>query len=169
MPGRDDPAGEAALLSPAELVGAWQLVEYGELRADGTLGEGPLGPRPRGVLIYEPHGHMSVSMMRGDAASGAVGVRTGPAVSSTGFMGYAATWRVVGRRILHHVQVSTHAYQLDQELIREARLEEGRLTLGGTVVLAGRPRHRVLVWRRSAPRTHDPAPPDAARGVVHER
>lgn len=150
MPGAPEAAEEPPGIFARDLVGAWHLAAYTELDEDGDWGEGPLGPHPRGVLIYEPRGCMSVSMMPGHALE-APGPGDASQPSATGFMGYAGTWRIAGRRVVHHVEVSSHAYQVGRELIRHARLDDGRLLLTGTAVLGGRPRHRMLVWQRGRP------------------
>ncbi|MEU9591451.1 lipocalin-like domain-containing protein [Streptomyces sp. NPDC048219] len=143
----------------AGLVGAWQLVEFCELEEGGGTSAGPLGADAQGLLIYAQDGAMSVSMMRRDgqtATAGPAGGRSG----TTEYMGYAGTWRLEGTRLLHRVEVSTHTYQLGQELEREARLRGDRLELVGRAPVDGRSRRRMLIWQRRAPRgapdTHRP-------------
>ncbi|GAU65806.1 hypothetical protein SSP35_02_01730 [Streptomyces sp. NBRC 110611] len=131
--------------SPEELAGAWELVSYVSVDEDGAAGEGPLGPRPRGLLIYASDGHMSVSMMRGDEQPPG---RAGPAQR---FMGYAGTWRLAGRQVVHDVAVSSHGYMAGTRQTRELVLDGGLLTLSGSARAAGGPsQHRVLTWRRAA-------------------
>lgn len=126
-----------------DVIGVWQLASYVEREPDGSTSVGPLGPDPVGVLIYSEHGRMSVSMMR-----------TGTAADATTFMGYAGTWRLDGDRVLHRVEVSAHAFQVGTELVRQARVDGDSLTLRGTSVIEGRPRHRELNWRRAPAAAH---------------
>ncbi|MER5203874.1 lipocalin-like domain-containing protein [Streptomyces sp. NPDC002825] len=125
------------------VVGVWRLVSYVDLDESGKPTEGPLGPSPTGLLIYQAGGHMSVSMMRGDH-------RTAPA-GTTHFMGYAGTWRLDAGQVRHAVSVSAHAFQVGTELVRDWELEGDLLTLRGTAVLAGRTQPRVLTWQRVHP------------------
>ncbi|MYS89698.1 MULTISPECIES: lipocalin-like domain-containing protein [Streptomyces] len=162
----DDTAG-APRVRPAELVGVWQLVAFREVddEGGGTV-EGPLGADPGGLLIYEPNGAMSVSMMR---RAGQHAEAAGPADGrprTTEYMGYAGTWRLEGTRLVHHVEVSTHTYQLGQDLEREVRLRGDRLELIGRAPVGGRVRQRVLTWRRRTSDGADGAPASAgyARG-----
>ncbi|MFH9008963.1 lipocalin-like domain-containing protein [Streptomyces afghaniensis] len=146
----------------ADLVGAWQLVAFHELDDEGGgMSEGPLGPDAGGLLIYAPDGAMSVSMMRRDGQHPAAAGPAGKQPRSTEYMGYAGTWRLEGTRLLHHVEVSTHIYQLGQDLEREVRLRGDRLDLIGRAPVEGRFRRRVLTWRRRAPG----GAPDAPRSA----
>jgi hypothetical protein len=132
-------------VSARELAGAWRLVAYldvaeaDEADGDDRLDEGPLGAEPAGLLIYDPCGYMSVSMMpaAGSAARG-------------GYMGYAGRWRLSGDEVLHEVEVSSHAHLVRTTQVRTLTLAEGLLTLRGTSLLDGRPRRRLLHWRRVA-------------------
>lgn len=135
----------------AGLIGAWQLVEFRELDDEGGgTSKGPLGPNARGLLIYAPDGAMSVSMMRRDGQPATADLAGGQS-RTTEYMGYAGTWRLEGTRLLHHVEVSTHTYQLGQDLEREAHLRGDRLELIGRAPVEGRFRRRMLTWQRRAP------------------
>lgn len=48
-----------------ELVGTWRLVSFVSYRADGRE-INTFGPRPRGLLMYDPGGHMSVQIASSD-------------------------------------------------------------------------------------------------------
>lgn len=154
-----DSTSAAPCIRPAELVGAWELVAFHELADEGgATAEGPLGAAPEGILIYQPDGAVSVSMMRPPDAG------TPDSPPTTVYMGYAGTWRLEGARVLHHVEVSTHTYQLGRDLEREARLREDLLELVGRAGGQDRHRRRVLTWRRRAPEVPR-AVPDAPPGT----
>lgn len=132
-------------VSPDELVGAWELTSYVSVDEGGALGEGPLGPDPRGLLIYSADGRMSVSMMRGDQPAPG---QEGPAPR---FMGYAGTWQLAGQQIVHDVAVSSHGYLVGTRQTRQLALDGPLLTLSGSAPAAGNPpQERVLIWRRAA-------------------
>ncbi|WP_369355998.1 lipocalin-like domain-containing protein [Streptomyces sp. cg2] len=131
-------------VSPEELVGAWELMSYVTVGESGALGEGPLGPDPRGLLLYSADGRVAVSMMRGDPPPAG---REGPAPR---FMGYAGTWRLTGKRVVHEVAVSSHGYLVGTRQVRQLTLDGPVLTLTGSAGAAGGPpQQRVLIWRRA--------------------
>lgn len=118
------------------LLGGWGLVSYVGVDETGRTVEGPLGPHPRGLLIYAADGSMSVSMMAGDPAG-------------TGFMGYAGTWHLDGRQIVHRVSVASHTYLLGTDQTRDLGWDGADLVLSGAAPpAAAGPRQRVLTWRR---------------------
>jgi hypothetical protein len=138
-----------------DLIGVWRLVSCLDLPEAGDASEGPLGTAPRGLLIYDPHGYMSVSMMRSDhddesrnsPGTATDTIRTAPAMS---YMGYSGTWRLaVGPVVVHEVEVSAHPHMVGTEQIREVVLEGDQLTLYGTAVISERPLRRMLTWQRA--------------------
>ncbi|WP_406232355.1 lipocalin-like domain-containing protein [Nocardia sp. NBC_01009] len=124
-------------MNATDFVGTWQLVSYFDIDDSDTRSEGPLGEAPRGLLMYEPHGHMSVSMMRTDGAIGA-----------NPFMGYAGTWRQSGMEMVHAITVCSNPAWADTEQVRQCTLAGDTLTLIGAAQVDGRPQRRVLTWRR---------------------
>lgn len=127
---------------PAALAGAWRLDAYVDV-TDGVVEEGPLGPAPAGLLIYTGCGRVSVSMMRTDPGPPAPG-------DQVRFMGYAGTWWLVGRHVVHQVDVASHDYLVGTRQVRDLALDGDLLTLSGrTPPGAGPPRRRVLTWRRA--------------------
>ncbi len=42
-----------------QLIGAWKLVSYQEMPADGSEPFEPLGPEPRGIIVYTRDGYVS--------------------------------------------------------------------------------------------------------------
>ncbi|MCX4634060.1 lipocalin-like domain-containing protein [Streptomyces platensis] len=132
------------VVRPEELIGAWELTSYVSVDEGGALGEGPLGPEPRGLLIYSADGRVSVSMMRGDPPPAD---REGPVPR---FMGYAGTWRLSGRQVVHDVTVSSHGYLVGSRQTRRLVFDGALLTLSGSAGAAGGPpQERVLTWRRA--------------------
>lgn len=141
------------MLSEKDLIGVWRLISSLNVDEDGAISEGPLGPDPEGLLIYDAHGYMSVSMMRGetglsaDAHSGVAG--SGPRRPPTTYMGYSGTWRLVGEAVVHEVEVSSHRHMVNTKQLREAVLDGDRLTLRAQTLLGGQSVRRVLSWRRT--------------------
>ena len=134
------------MLSEADLIGVWKLISNLGLDEGGIVSEGPLGPHPKGLLIYDGRGYMSVSMMRTGRLNDA---GSGPVQPSTFYMGYSGTWRLVNDVIVHEVEVSSHPHMVNTKQIREAVLGDDRLTLYATALIGGRLARRVLSWRRA--------------------
>ena len=138
-----------------DLIGVWRLVSCLDIAEAGNTSEGPLGTAPRGLLIYDQHGYMSVSMMRSDhddgsgnpprTATGAI--RTAPGMS---YLGYSGTWRLAdGPVVVHEVEVSAHPHMVGTEQIRQVVLQGDLLTLYGNAVISERPLRRMLNWQRA--------------------
>ncbi|WP_084534624.1 lipocalin-like domain-containing protein [Nocardia yamanashiensis] len=120
-----------------DLIGTWELRSYHDLDDSDTKSTGPLGDSPSGLLIYESGGHMSVSMMRTDAARAAAP-----------FMGYAGTWRVRGEEVVHAISVCSNPAWAGTEQVRRLTLDGDDLTLIGAAQVDGRTQRRILAWRR---------------------
>lgn len=131
-----------------DLIGVWRLVSYLDITETGDTSEGPLGTAPHGLLIYHPHGYMSVSMMPSDHEAESASP-PGPA-PATSYMGYSGKWRLTDDRIIvHEVEVSAHPHMVGTEQIREVVLEGDELTLYGTAVISAHPLRRMLHWKRA--------------------
>ncbi|MEU8891118.1 lipocalin-like domain-containing protein [Streptomyces sp. NPDC048442] len=127
-------------MSTNELVGVWNLVSFHDLDDEGTRLEGPLGPAPRGLLVYTADGHVTVNMMR---------TTRGSAHGGPTHMGYAGHWRLSGNKVVHRIEVTPKAEWVGTEQLRDMVLDQDALTLYGTAVVDGRPQRRVLHWRRT--------------------
>ncbi|POM22827.1 hypothetical protein BTM25_50320 [Actinomadura rubteroloni] len=138
---RGDAANAARVPAPPDLVGVWTLAAFHDVEADGERSEGPLGPEPRGLLIYTADGHVSVHMMRVTGTASAPGARD--------YMGYGGTWRIEDGRIVHTIRVTPTRPWIDTEQIRVAEPDgRDRLTLHGSARVGDAERRRVLEWRR---------------------
>ncbi len=126
------------LMFADHLWGSWELRSYYDIDDEDRTSEGPLGIAPSGLLIYAPRGHMSVSMMRTDAAAG-----------RPPFMGYAGNWRIAGDEVVHAISVCSNPAWANTEQRRRASLTGDTLTLIGAAMVDGRPQRRVLTWQRS--------------------
>ncbi|OXR41950.1 hypothetical protein B7C42_05934 [Nocardia cerradoensis] len=126
-------------MTATDLVGTWELVSYYDIDDADVRSEGPLGPAPRGLLIYTAQGSVSVSMMR-----------TGDTTAAPPFMGYAGTWRTTGMAVVHAISVCSNPAWAGTEQVRQLSLDGDVLTLIGAAQVDGRTQRRILTWRRSA-------------------
>lgn len=124
-------------VAAADVVGGWQLEAYLAVDDEGATADGPLGPRPEGLLLYSADGCVSVSMMSSRRAHEPVT-----------FMGYAGRWSLDGDTIVHDVAVSSHAHMVATRQVREVALSGDLLVLGGVALVEGQTRRRLLRWRR---------------------
>ncbi|WP_082976701.1 lipocalin-like domain-containing protein [Nocardia sp. 852002-20019_SCH5090214] len=126
-------------MTATDLVGTWELASYYDIDDADVRSEGPLGPAPRGLLIYTAQGSVSVSMMR-----------TGETTAANTFMGYAGTWRTAGKAVVHAIRVCSNPAWAGTEQVRQMSLDGDVLTLIGAAQVDGRTQRRILTWRRSA-------------------
>ncbi|MBF6278119.1 MULTISPECIES: lipocalin-like domain-containing protein [Nocardia] len=126
-------------MTATDLVGTWELLSYYDIDDADVRSEGPLGPAPRGLLIYTAQGSVSVSMMR-----------TGETTAANTFMGYAGTWRTAGKAVVHAIRVCSNPAWAGTEQVRQMSLDGDVLTLIGAAQVDGRTQRRILTWRRSA-------------------
>jgi hypothetical protein len=144
---------------PAAIVGVWELVSWRLIGGDGAMTE-PLGPSPRGHLVYTAGGDMSVVIsaagrrpLADDPAARSVADR---AAAFDGVHAYAGRWRVDGDEIIHVVGPATLPNYEGTEQRRRLVLNGDLMTLATP---AGRAAHIApgsgvsgqLVWRRRAP------------------
>ncbi|MEU6131746.1 lipocalin-like domain-containing protein [Saccharopolyspora sp. NPDC047091] len=134
-----------AAIDPRDLIGTWSLESFHVVGSDGAPVDGPLGPEPRGLLIYGADRHVSVSMM---STAEPVAAQGDP---RTRFMGYAGTWRLAGLQVHHRIEVSSHRYLIGSTQVRELSFAGELLVLSGSAADAGGPAGRgVLRWRPAA-------------------
>ncbi|WP_297595508.1 lipocalin-like domain-containing protein [Mycobacterium sp.] len=141
------------------LIGAWTLGSYQSSDLDGTNMRYPLGPDARGIIMYTADGYMSAQIMRADRAPFARGdLQTADtdelAAAAKGYLAYTGPYSVLDNGVIaHHVDVSLLPNWVGGTQYRAARTGDDRLELSPAepVVIKGKPRHGVLLWRRAKP------------------
>lgn len=130
-------ADQPAAIAPGSLVGTWALVSVEERQPSGNIVHW-MGPKPRGLLIYDRAGNMSVQIMRDPAAPRV------PADPQDGYIAYFGRYEVREREgaVVHRVQGSVRPSEVGAEYTRSVRLSGDRLVLGLTAT-------RTLTWQRS--------------------
>src|SRR5262245_23536227 len=119
------------------------------------------------MLTYDAHGYMTVQLMRPDRPQRRPRPVAPDAVLGTigeleviGYLAYCGTYDVDARerRVVHHVTCALLPEMVGQDIVRTYELSADTLTLHTPpVVVDGRERRSVLVWRRAPGRP--PAPP----------
>lgn len=134
------PTGWRPMCSEKELIGTWHLVSMYHLDKNGAIHDGPLGADVDGILMYDPQGYMSVSLMR-------VGERADNDSQPTTYMGYAGRWRLSDHHVIHEVAVGSDSRIVHTAQVREVEAAGNRLVLRER--LDESPRYLVLTWQRA--------------------
>jgi hypothetical protein len=122
------------------LVGGWMLQTFQTVDHDGSVRE-PLGPSPRGLILYTPDGCMSAQLAPGEG------------VSEIGdYIAYGGRFHVdeAAATVRHDVVMATIPDLLLTPQVRHARIDGDALTLSASMPdEQGSPTHSTLVWRRT--------------------
>jgi len=119
------------------LVGTWALVSIEERRPTGEIVHW-MGAKPRGLLIYDRAGSMSVQIMRDPAFPSA------SAAPQEAYYAYFGRYEVRerDRTVVHRIQGSMRPAEIGAVYTRSVRLSGDRLVLGLSAT-------RTLTWQRS--------------------
>jgi hypothetical protein len=155
---RHSPPGTEATMIRDRLPGTWRLVAWEIRHSDGSISR-PYGEKPVGQIIYDPHGRMSVAVMRRDRAKFAVpdkfqGKAEEVKSAFDGFECYFGAYYVneAEKTVTHRVEGSLYPNLTGAGLTRFAEISDNTLILrtpplryGGSTVVA------TLVWEREPP------------------
>ena len=131
------------------LWGAWHLVSWSLVYADGRPPEYPLGADATGLLMYTSDAHVSALLMR------KVRPATAPANPAEAAAAYADSFAYSGRYTVrdgtayHAIEVSTNPALIGITSTRYIELAGDRLILSGPDFSAGSPRTQRIAWRRA--------------------
>lgn len=140
----------------SRLVGTWELVSWTARVGERT--QFPFGGDVIGLLIYTVHGSMSASLMRGNRPPVSSGTLAGAtarerAGAAAGYLSYAGTYTVEGRRVTHHVQVSLLPNWVGRDQVRNIRWvgEDLELSSDPETGRSGLEIVNHLLWHRVSP------------------
>ena len=129
-----------------DLLGAWHLVSWSLVYADGRSPEYPLGADATGILMYTSDGHVSALLTRKTRPSQA------PAEAAAAYadsFAYSGRYTVRDGTAYHAIEVSTNPALIGITSTRHIDMADGRLTLSGPDFAAGSPRTQSIEWRRA--------------------
>lgn len=106
-----------------DLIGEWKLENFEIKKPNGD--KKLWGVKMHGILLYTPNGYMSVSINK-EVKCNATSEQT---LKSLLF--YAGTYEMIDGKILHHVMNATDFSRIGKKLVREAKIEKGKLMLIG--------------------------------------
>jgi hypothetical protein len=130
-------ASGAAAPAPG-LVGTWQLVSFEDKPASGPAVV-PFGPAPKGLLIYDASGHMSLQIMRNPGPRVASGNETKITPEEKlalfdAYVAYFGRYSVDAAKgvVVHHVEGDFYNVYVGRDEVRPFTLTGDRLVLRPT-------------------------------------
>ena len=139
------------------LVGTWKLVSCEVKRGDGRVSY-PYGKNPRGYIMYDDAGYMSVAIMRENRPAFASGGLRGGTVQQKSeaadtYLSYAGRYALHADKVVHRVEVILFPNWVGTELERSIHVADGKLTLSSPPDrIGGVDRTTHIVWERAEER-----------------
>jgi hypothetical protein len=136
-----------------DLLGAWRLVSWSLVYADGRPPEFPMGEDAQGIIMYTADGHVSATIMRKLRPAAA------PATPAEAAGAYAESFAYAGRytfrdaTVYHSIELATNPALIGITSTRHIHLVGETLTLSGPDFAATSPRTQRIVWRRAPAHT----------------
>lgn len=128
-------------------VGTWRLLSQVAERTDGTVVY-PRGEHPRGLLIYDANGWMSVQLQRQEPRleSPLGELRT----ALEDYLGYYGTYDIneAQNTVTHHVVGCSYPGWIGSDQVRHYQLDGDRLILRVSFMRSVVGEWRVLTWER---------------------
>ncbi len=132
-----------------DLLGAWRLVSWSLVYADGRAPEYPMGEDAQGIIMYTPDGHVSATLMRKSRPAAAPATPAEAAAAFAESFAYAGRYALRDGTVYHSIEVATNPALIGITSTRHIHLEDDLLTLSGPDFSAGSPRTQRIVWRRA--------------------
>ena len=130
------------------LLGAWHLVGWSLVYADGRPPEYPLGDDAAGIIMYTPDGHVSATLMQKQRSVVAPATEADKAAAYSQSFAYAGRYEVRDGAVYHSIKVATNPALTGISSTRHIDLAGDRLILSGPDFAAGSPRTQRIEWRR---------------------
>ena len=139
-----------------KLIGAWKLVSANYRRPNGEALD-YLGANPRGALMYDARGNMSIHLMRFERPRFASddrmsGTPEQAKAALDGYLGYFGTYTVNEEKktVTHHIEGATFPNWVGADQTRSFEIIGDQLILRTpTLSIAGGPAMGELVWKRA--------------------
>ena len=134
------------------LLGAWRLVSWSLVYADGRPSEFPLGDDASGIIMYTPDGHVSATLMQRARPVAAPGSPAEAAAAYAQSFAYAGRYAVRDNTAYHSIEIATNPALIGITSTRHIELAGDTLTLSGPDFAGGSPRSQRIVWQRAGDR-----------------
>lgn len=145
-------------MSANRFVGAWRLLSF-EVRTSSGEVSYPLGRDAVGLLLYDPQGHMAVSVMRAGRAHFKTGeiweIWAGNSeeklAAFESYNSYSGRYEVKDDKVIHHVELSLFPNWIGESQERYFEFAGDRLTLSTPDTTAdGMERTWIAIWERTS-------------------
>jgi len=152
---------EAATPKTNDLTGAWQLVSVETVRPNGEIIYPFYGKFPKGMIVYDRSGWMSVQIVSDPKPVVPTGNSRDPfknapaaekAVAADGYYAYFGTYSVdvTASTVTHHLKESLYPGERGEDFVRHFSIADGRLTLVANIHEMGEDHLRRLTWQRAS-------------------
>lgn len=155
--------GQETRVSPSEetvrdrLIGTWRLVSAENIQPDGSLQPFPeYGPHPIGYLMYDPTGHMCVTLANPNPprwADPSKPTETERALTHRAMNAYCGTYEVREKesQVIHRPELAEWPHYIRSDQVRDFRFEGERLILSTEETRPGGEQRRYrITWERVA-------------------
>ena len=127
----------------SDIVGTWRLIRTRAHDDAGTPLPPPYGPKPSGIVVFQPDGRMITALCDGRPMM--------PDGEPRQFMSYAGNYLFDGKTLVTRVDASSDPSRVGGEQVRQARFEAGMLVLTPPLRLwGGVMQQHELMWERIA-------------------
>jgi Lipocalin-like domain len=142
------------------LIGAWSLVSYEERPVDGSPSFFPMGPKPKGIIMYTPDGFMSAQLSKPDRKLFASGdwFKASDAEfrdEATSYIAYTGPFHVDEEKqtLTHSMFISLFPNWIGQTQPRVVKIEGNTLHLStaAPITSGGKVVNSYLTWERATP------------------
>jgi len=136
-----------------DLTGAWRLVSWDLLTAEGELLLHPFG-NAVGYLLYSDDGYKSLSIMKPhrpkySSENPLVGSSEELAAAAEGYFSYCGRYEVRDGKVIHHIEAGLFPNWTGQSQERAYELRGNRLSLTLPAPSGGLELINRLVWERA--------------------
>ena len=136
------------------LVGTWKLASASSTTSAGERSETPYGANPAGLLTYTANGRVTAMISYGErkllsiGAGGLAPVEEQADAFQT-LLAYAGRYTLDGRKVIHHVEISSIQNFVGKELVRSVKFQDDRIILTTPPTpVNGKIQTVELVWER---------------------
>lgn len=136
------------IVESKDLLGAWHLVSWSLVYADGRPPEFPLDEDAVGIIMYTADGHVSATLMQKQRPAAAPASDADKATAYSQSFAYAGRYAVRDGAVFHSIKVATNPALIGITSTRYIELAGDRLILSGPDFAAGSPRTQRIEWRR---------------------
>lgn len=130
--------------------GTWQLLSATEVSIPAGQITQPYGAHPKGYLMYQPDGYMSVIIVNPERQKEAniPSAKQADMQLFSAMMSYAGTYTVTDTQIIHHIQMAWKPSWVGTDKVRDYTLQGDKLTLTMRENAPQGAYRATLIWKK---------------------